>query len=131
MPVSSSSDTKLHGCFIGACTTTEEDLILAALVLEVGLNRKYELAPGKRHVVPGSLPIQAKLRELGLLDIYERAGFTIGVPGCSYCVGMGADQASEGETWLSSQNRNFANRMGKGTQVPFAFLGWLILYSNY
>lgn len=106
---------RLDGVFIGACTTAEEDLILGALVLEQGLKRGMVPAKrGKRKVVPGSLPILQNLRDLGLADIYEKAGFEIGVPGCSYCVGMGADRAGEGETWLSSQNRNFKNRMGTG-----------------
>jgi len=52
---------------------------------------------------------------MGLIEIYERAGFEIGAPGCSYCVGIAADKAGEGEVWLSSQNRNFKDRMGKGS----------------
>ena len=70
---------KLDGVFIGACTTAEEDLILGALVLEAGLALGY--APGisgKRKVTPGSLSITAKLKRLGLIAIYERAGFEIG-----------------------------------------------------
>lgn len=114
VPVSEQGGTKLDGVFIGACTTTEEELVLAALVLKVGLERKLPLAKGKRHYVPGSLPIVEKLKELGLLDVYEAAGFSRGPPGCSYCVGLSAEKASQGETWLSSQNRNFENRMGKG-----------------
>jgi aconitase A len=115
VPMSELDHTMLNGCFIGACTTAEEDLIIGALVLEAGL--KQGLVPvsnGKRKVVPGSLPILNRLRSLGLADIYEQAGFEVGVPGCSYCVGMGADKAREGEVWLSSQNRNFENRMGTG-----------------
>ncbi|RHZ50431.1 hypothetical protein CDV55_101302 [Aspergillus turcosus] len=115
VPVSDYAGMRLDGCFIGACTTTEEDLILAALVLEQGLKKGYRpVKHGKRKMVPGSLPILRRLRELCLVDIYEAAGFEIGVPGCSYCVGMSADQAAPGEVWLSSQNRNFENRMGKG-----------------
>ncbi|KAJ2957152.1 hypothetical protein NQZ79_g7069 [Umbelopsis isabellina] len=107
---------KFDGMFIGACTTAEEDLIVGALVLQQGLKNGYEIAPAKkRKVTPGSIQIIAKLRSLGLLQVYSDAGFEIGVPGCSYCVGMGADQAGEGEVWLSSQNRNFKNRMGKGS----------------
>ena len=81
--------------FIGACTTALEDLILAALVLEMGLKKKLPVvAKGKRHVVPGSLPVNKRLEELGLLKVFEEAGFTIGLPGCSFCVGMGSDQVS-------------------------------------
>jgi homoaconitase/3-isopropylmalate dehydratase large subunit len=112
--VSEKAGMHLDGVFIGACTTTEEELVLAALVLKVGLQKKLPIAKGKKHYVPGSLPVVEKLRELGLLEVYEEAGFTKGPPGCSYCVGMSAEKAAEGETWLSSQNRNFKNRMGKG-----------------
>lgn len=71
----------LDGCFIGACTTTREDLILAALVLEAGLKRGLKPGTqGKRKVVPGSLPILHDLKERGLDDIYRQAGFEIGVP---------------------------------------------------
>ncbi|PKX91257.1 aconitase family protein [Aspergillus novofumigatus IBT 16806] len=116
VPVSDYAGMRLDGCFIGACTTTEEDLILAALVLEQGLKKGYRpVKHGKRKMVPGSMPILRRLRELCLTDVYEAAGFEIGVPGCSYCVGMSADQAAPGEVWLSSQNRNFENRMGKGS----------------
>ncbi len=115
VPVGVVAGTALDGCFIGACTTAREDLVLAALVLEAGLKRGFQpVSRGKRKVVPGSRPILHELRENGLALIYEQAGFEIGVPGCSYCVGMSADKASKGEVWLSSQNRNFENRMGPG-----------------
>lgn len=107
---------ELDGVFIGACTTAEEDIILGALVLEQGLkNGLKPVGKGKRKVTPGSKPIVKKLEETGLADVYRAAGFEIGIPGCSYCVGMSADKAGEGEVWLSSQNRNFENRMGKGS----------------
>ncbi|PWY63672.1 aconitase iron-sulfur domain-containing protein [Aspergillus eucalypticola CBS 122712] len=116
VPVTEQEGMHLDGCFIGACTTAEEDLILGALVLEQGLQRGMKpVSQGKRKVVPGSVPILHRLRELGLAQIYEDAGFEIGIPGCSYCVGMSADQAGPGEVWISSQNRNFENRMGKGS----------------
>ncbi|EMR71255.1 putative aconitase family protein [Eutypa lata UCREL1] len=115
VPISEVQDLALDGCFIGACTTAEEDIILGALVLEQGLKNGLRPCPkGKRKVVPGSLPIVDMLRRTGLADVYEQAGFEIGVPSCSYCVGMSADRAGEGEVWLSSQNRNYPNRMGKG-----------------
>lgn len=113
--------SKLDGVFIGACTTAEEDLVLGALVLRAGLEKGLKpVAYGQRRVVPGSRPIADFLRQTGLAQVYEKAGFTIGIPGCSYCVGMGADVAAPGEVWLSSQNRNFENRMGRGTSLIFA-----------
>jgi homoaconitase/3-isopropylmalate dehydratase large subunit len=115
VPISEVEGMHLDGCFIGACTTAEEDLILAGMILDLGLKRGLRpVKAGKRKVVPGSLPILHKLKGLGFVEIYEQAGFEVGIPGCSYCVGMGADKADKGEVWLSSQNRNFENRMGKG-----------------
>jgi homoaconitase/3-isopropylmalate dehydratase large subunit len=115
VPVADVAGTALDGCFIGACTTAREDLIIAALVLEAGLKRGWKpVSNGKRKVVPGSRPILHDLRERGLADVYEKCGFEIGVPGCSYCVGISADRGQDGEVWLSSQNRNFENRMGPG-----------------
>lgn len=118
VPVSQIAGKQLDGCFIGACTTAEEDLFLGALILEQGLKRGMKpVKSGKRKIVPGSMPILNNLRKTGMIDIYEAAGFEIGIPGCSYCVGMSADRAGPGETWLSSQNRNFENRMGKGESI--------------
>lgn len=115
VPVSEVAGMALDGCFIGACTTSEEDLIIGGLVLSAGLQLGLKpVERGRRIVVPGSKPIRHKLEELGLADIYRQAGFKVGVPGCSMCVGQGVDQAAAGETWLSSQNRNFKNRMGPG-----------------
>jgi len=109
-------DLSLDGCFIGACTTSEEDIILAGFVIQECLKQGMRpCAKGLRRLTPGSVPITKRLQELGIIPAFEEAGFVTGAPGCSYCVGMGADQAGEGEVWLSSQNRNFRDRMGKGT----------------
>src|SRR5882672_2252192 len=105
--------TGLQGLFIGACTTTEEELVLAALVLEAaGVSRP---ANDKQIVVPGDLTIQENLRRAGLWAAYERAGFRVDPPGCSMCLGVASRKAGRGEKWLSSQNRNFENRMGDGS----------------
>lgn len=115
VPVSQAELPVLQGCFIGACTTTEEDLMLGGLVLREGLNMCMKpIAKGLRRVTPGSIGIVEKLSKLGLIEVYEDAGFVVGAPGCSYCVGMGIDKAGKGEVWLSSQNRNYRDRMGPG-----------------
>ncbi|KAJ9606069.1 hypothetical protein H2200_009030 [Cladophialophora chaetospira] len=107
---------KLQGVFIGACTTTEEELILAALVLRQAMSEGLKPdAPGLRRVTPGSNSIISRLKALELIEVYKQAGFEVGAPGCSYCVGMGVDKAGKGEVWLSSQNRNYRDRMGPGS----------------
>ncbi|MAE70805.1 MAG: 3-isopropylmalate dehydratase [Gemmatimonadetes bacterium] len=120
-PAADHVGTALDGVFVGACTTTEEELVLAALVLERALeHRDAPPAEGKRLVVPGSLEIVERLEQRGLLDLYRRAGFRIGPPGCSMCLGVASDRAERGEVWLTSQNRNFPNRMGAGSDAWLA-----------
>ncbi|CAI4214289.1 unnamed protein product [Parascedosporium putredinis] len=103
VPVSEMTNTVLDGCFIGACTTAEEDLVLGALVLEQGLkNGMRPVQKGKRKVVPGSRPILDMLQKTGLTAVYEEAGFEIGLPGCSYCVGSIGNLASAATVAASS-----------------------------
>jgi aconitate hydratase/homoaconitate hydratase len=106
----------MEGMFLGACTTTEEELVLAALVLRESLREgKVPKESANRLVVPGSLDVHENLRRGGLLEVFEKAGFRIGPPGCSMCLGIASDKAGPGENWLTSQNRNFENRMGPGS----------------
>ena len=117
-PVTQIAGLALDGLFIGACTTTEEELVLAALVLEAAGAQR----PGNDHqiVVPGDLGIQEHLKAAGLWSVYEKAGFRVDPPGCSMCLGVASRKAGKGEKWLSSQNRNFENRMGDGSLAHLA-----------
>lgn len=119
-PVSGVLGMALDGAFIGACTTTEEELVLAALVLEQMLQAGHTpKATRNRLVVPGDLSITKRLQDTGLAAIYEKAGYRVGPPGCSMCLGIASEKAGDGEVWITSQNRNYQNRMGKGS------LAWL------
>ncbi|MSP16125.1 MAG: 3-isopropylmalate dehydratase [Myxococcales bacterium] len=121
VPVADEAGRRLDGVFIGACTTTEEELVLGALVLEAQLAEgRRPIASEKRLAVPGDLTIERHLREAGLAAIYERAGFAVDPPGCSMCLGVASRKAGSGEHWLSSQNRNFRNRMGDGSHAYLA-----------
>ncbi|MAF26592.1 MAG: 3-isopropylmalate dehydratase [Gemmatimonadetes bacterium] len=121
VPVEEVAGQEMDGAFIGACTTSEEELVLGALVLDRAMADGARPVPSdKRLVVPGSVDMTENLRAHGILGIYERAGFRIGVPGCSMCLGIASDRAAPGENWLSSQNRNFRNRMGPGSHAWLA-----------
>ena len=94
--------------------------MLAALVLEQVLAAGHTPLPSERRlVVPGDRSIVQRLQETGLLAVYERAGYRIGPPGCSMCLGIASEKANPGEVWITSQNRNYQNRMGAGS------LAWL------
>jgi aconitate hydratase/homoaconitate hydratase len=116
--VSELAGMALDGLFIGACTTTEEELVLGALVLEASGVRRA--ANDRQIVVPGDLSIQENLRRAGLWAVYEQAGFRVDPPGCSMCLGVASRRAGKGEKWLSSQNRNYENRMGEGSLAYLA-----------
>jgi 3-isopropylmalate dehydratase small subunit len=90
-------------------------------VLEQAMAGRAPLpASAKKLVVPGDLSILARLREGDLWRHYEKAGFRIGPPGCSMCLGVASEKALPGEVWLSSQNRNYENRMGEGSLAYLA-----------
>jgi 3-isopropylmalate dehydratase small subunit len=120
MEVDKAAGMALNGCFIGACTTTEEELVLGALILELAMKDRPALPQVRtKLVVPGDLSIVERMKQGGLWQHYEKAGFRVGPPGCSMCLGVASEKALPGEVWLSSQNRNFENRMGRGS------LAWL------
>jgi aconitate hydratase/homoaconitate hydratase len=111
----------LDGAFIGACTTTEEELVLAGMILEQVVNESTAIKETtNRLMVPGDLNISRNLNSSGLMESYRRAGFRIGPPGCSMCLGVASEKASPGEVWLTSQNRNYQNRMGAGSMAWLA-----------
>jgi aconitate hydratase/homoaconitate hydratase len=112
---------ELQGVFIGACTTSEEELVLGGLILEAAMQAGKRFCPTpNRLVVPGDRSIQSNLAAAGILEIYQRAGFTVDPPGCSMCLGVASRKAGRGEAWLSSQNRNYRNRMGEGSLAYLA-----------
>jgi aconitate hydratase/homoaconitate hydratase len=121
-PVEELAGMAVQGAFIGACTTTEEELVLSALVLEQAQReRRTPIVPSaNRLVVPGSVEIERRLKDNGALAIFERAGFRIGPPGCSMCLGVASERAGKGERWITSQNRNYQNRMGEGSLAYLA-----------
>jgi len=103
--------------FIGSCTNSRiSDLRLAASVL-----RGRHVADGVRvMIVPGSQPVKAQAEREGLDDIFRAAGAEWREAGCSMCIAMNGDQLSPGQYALSTSNRNFEGRQGKGGRTFLA-----------
>ena len=103
--------------FIGSCTNARiSDLRLAAAVLK---DRK--VSPQTRVlVVPGSQQVKLQAEKEGLDQIFRAAGAEWREPGCSMCIAMNGDQLQAGQYCLSTSNRNFEGRQGKGGRT---FLG--------
>ena len=103
--------------FIGSCTNSRiSDLRLAARALE---GRKA--APGVRLlVVPGSQQVKRQAEAEGLRGIFEAAGAEWREAGCSMCLAMNDDRLQPGQYAVSTSNRNFEGRQGKGGRTFLA-----------
>lgn len=97
--------------FIGSCTNSRiSDLRLAA-----GLMEGRTVKEGVRvMVVPGSQDVKRQAESEGLDLIFKSAGAEWREAGCSMCIAMNGDQLSPGQYAVSTSNRNFEGRQGKG-----------------
>ena len=110
-------DIQIDTVFIGSCTNGRiEDLRAAAAILK-GKKVKDGL---RAMVVPGSGLVRAQAEEEGLADIFKAAGFEWRLAGCSMCLAMNPDQLSPGERCVSTSNRNFEGRQGRGGRTHLA-----------
>jgi 3-isopropylmalate/(R)-2-methylmalate dehydratase large subunit len=103
--------------FIGSCTNSRiSDLRSAA-----GLLKGRKVNPNVRvMVVPGSQAVKRQAQEEGLPEIFRAAGCDYREPGCSMCIAMNGDQLQPGEYSVSTSNRNFEGRQGKGGRTFLA-----------
>ena len=71
-------------------------------------------------VVPGSQKIKAEAEAEGLDQVFREAGAEWREAGCSMCIAMNGDQLSPGQVAVSTSNRNFEGRQGKGGRTFLA-----------
>ncbi len=71
-------------------------------------------------VVPGSQPIKRQAEAEGLDRIFKEAGAEWREAGCSMCIAMNGDQLEPGQYAVSTSNRNFEGRQGKGGRTFLA-----------
>ena len=103
--------------FIGSCTNSRiSDLQDAA---EIFKDRKVSDGV-KALVVPGSQAVKKEAESLGLDKIFESAGAEWRESGCSMCLGMNGDTVGNGKLAVSTSNRNFEGRQGKGARTILA-----------
>ena len=108
---------KVDVVFIGSCTNSRiEDLRGAAGVL-----RGRKVAKGVRTlIVPGSRHVKQAAEAEGLDRVFTDAGAEWREPGCSMCIAMNGDQLQPGQYAVSTSNRNFEGRQGKGGRTFLA-----------
>jgi 3-isopropylmalate/(R)-2-methylmalate dehydratase large subunit len=108
---------KVDVVFVGSCTNSRiSDLRAAA-----GVMKGRKVASGVRTlVVPGSHDIKKQAEAEGLDRIFTDAGAEWREPGCSMCIAMNGDQLQPGQYAVSTSNRNFEGRQGKGGRTFLA-----------
>jgi len=111
VPIEEVLGTKVDSVFIGSCTNGRiEDLREAAEVLK---GRK--VAEGLvLKIVPSTDEVWSKAMEEGLFDIFKKAGALVSNAGCAGCAAGQVGQNGPDEVTVSTGNRNFAGKQGKG-----------------
>jgi homoaconitase/3-isopropylmalate dehydratase large subunit/3-isopropylmalate dehydratase small subunit len=102
---------KIDSVFIGSCTNGRtEDMREAAMILD---GRK--VAPGiVLKIVPSTDEVWNTCMKEGIIEIFKRAGALVGNAGCAGCASGQIGQNGPGERSVSTGNRNFAGKQGKG-----------------
>lgn len=110
-------EVKIDVAFVGSCTNSRiEDLRAAA----TQINKRRVSPTVKAIIVPGSMEVKKQAEAEGLHTLFEQAGFEWRLPGCSLCVAINNDTLSAGTRCISTSNRNFENRQGKGVLTHLA-----------
>ena len=103
--------------FIGSCTNSRiSDLRQAA---EFVKGRKVADSV-RMMVVPGSQQVKIQAESEGLHEVFRAAGAEWREAGCSMCIAMNGDQLQPGQYAVSTSNRNFEGRQGKGGRTFLA-----------
>jgi len=103
--------------FLGSCTNSRiSDLRQAAELMK---GRKVKEGVWML-VVPGSQQVKRQAEAEGLDRIFKDAGAEWRESGCSMCIAMNGDQLQPGQYAISTSNRNFEGRQGKGGRTFLA-----------
>lgn len=108
---------KVDVVFVGSCTNGRiEDLRAVAGVLQGRTVAEHV----RMLVVPGSDAVKREAEAEGIHTIITAAGGEWREPGCSMCLAMNGDEVHAGELCISTSNRNFEGRQGKGARTVLA-----------
>jgi 3-isopropylmalate/(R)-2-methylmalate dehydratase large subunit len=109
--------TKVDYVFLGACTNGRIEDFRAFASIVKGRQKAADVVAW---LVPGSWAVDRQIREEGLDQVLETAGFEIRQPGCSACLAMNDDKIPAGKLSVSTSNRNFEGRQGPGARTVLA-----------
>ncbi|WP_100611592.1 3-isopropylmalate dehydratase large subunit [Confluentibacter lentus] len=108
---------KVDYVFLGSCTNGRIEDFRAFASIVKGRKKADNVTAW---LVPGSHEVEALIKEEGILDIINEAGFVLRQPGCSACLAMNDDKVPAGKYAVSTSNRNFEGRQGPGSRTLLA-----------
>jgi 3-isopropylmalate/(R)-2-methylmalate dehydratase large subunit len=109
LPISKLGDIEIDQAVIGSCTNGRlEDLALAAEIL-AGRHVHSRL---RCIIIPGSQQVYLDALRKGFIEAFIRAGAVVSTPTCGPCLGGYMGVLADGESAISTTNRNFVGRMG-------------------
>jgi 3-isopropylmalate dehydratase small subunit len=111
VPVSEARGAPIDSAFVGSCTNGRwEDLVEVARILE-----DHRVAEGVvLKIVPATDAIWRRCLDEGLIATFKRAGALVASAGCAGCAEGQVGQNGPGERTVSTGNRNFKGKQGKG-----------------
>ena len=100
--------------FVGSCTNGRvEDLRAAAAILE-----GEQVDPGMRLIItPATQNVAKEAVREGLYNIFIEAGAIVTNPSCALCTIGHPGVLAEGDVTMSTSNRNFPGKIGKGGEI--------------
>ena len=111
------TDIAIDTVFIGSCTNARISDLRAAAGVIAGRQVSSNV---RALIVPGSSQVRAQAETEGLHHIFRAAGFEWRKAGCSMCIGLNDDRLQPGQRCVSTSNRNFEGRQGKGSRTHLA-----------
>ena len=108
---------KIDYVFLGSCTNGRIEDFRAFSEIVKGKKKADDVIAW---LVPGSHKVRNSIKEEGILEILNDAGFELREPGCSACLAMNDDKIPAGKYVISTSNRNFEGRQGPGSRTLLA-----------
>ncbi|MBN1482294.1 3-isopropylmalate dehydratase large subunit [candidate division KSB1 bacterium] len=111
VPVRQVEGRPVDSVFIGSCTNGRfTDLLSAAAILKDREKAEHVVLK----IVPATDAIWQQCLHAGLFDVFKKAGALISNAGCAGCAAGQVGQNGPGEVTVSTGNRNFVGKQGKG-----------------
>ncbi len=110
-PVSEVTGVKVDSVIVSSCTNAryEDFEVVAKMLKGKKVHRDIMMK-----IVPATQEVYGDLLSNGLIKIFYDAGAIIHNPGCAGCASGQLGMTGEGEVQVSTGNRNFAGKQGKG-----------------